>query len=159
MNLQQKNEPRNKFLRTLCCLNDILNPGLHRNLLIGKTTSILDKGCFNYEQLFHPIHCTARKICQWRSIHKLLLSNATGILSVFGQFHYLWGISFFANSTRLYWARLYQSWSLHILFFYHSILSNLAPRILLGFNSFHDLAIVAFQLYLMQIFREKFLEL
>ena len=148
MNLQQKIEPRNKFLRTLCCLNDILNPGVDRKMLIGKTTSFLDKGCFFYEQLFHPIHCTACEICQCRSIHKLLLSNATGILSVFGQFRYLWGTSCFANSTRLYWARLYQSWSLHMLFFYHFLLSILDPRILLGFNSFQYLAIVAFHLHL-----------
>ena len=58
---QQKHALRNGFLRTLLCLNVILNPGYNRKTLIRKRTSILDGACFNYRQLFHPKQCTACK--------------------------------------------------------------------------------------------------
>ena len=56
---QQKHALRNRFLRTLLCLNVSFNPGYNRKTLIGKSTSILDRVCFNYEQLLHPVQCTA----------------------------------------------------------------------------------------------------
>ena len=64
---QQKHALRNRFLRTLLCSNDIFNPGYNRKTLIRKRTSILDGACFNYEQLFHPIQCTACRKCQCSS--------------------------------------------------------------------------------------------
>ena len=56
---QPKHALRKKFLRTLLCPNDILNLGYSRKKLIRKRTYILDGVCFIYEQLFHPIQCTA----------------------------------------------------------------------------------------------------
>ena len=56
---QQKHALRNSFLRTLLCSNDIFSPGYNRKTLIRKKTCILDRVCFNYEQLFHPVQCTA----------------------------------------------------------------------------------------------------
>ena len=52
---QQKHAPRNKFLRTLLCSNDIFIPGYNRKMLMRKRTSIFARVCFNYEQLFHPV--------------------------------------------------------------------------------------------------------
>ena len=39
---QQEHALRNRFLRTLLCLNDIFNPGYSRKKLMRKRTSILD---------------------------------------------------------------------------------------------------------------------
>ena len=64
---QQKHALRKRFLRTLLCLNVIFNPGYNRKTLIRNGTSILDRVCFNYEQLFHPIQCTACRKCQCSS--------------------------------------------------------------------------------------------
>ena len=86
---QQKHALRNRFLRTLLCSNDIFDPGYSRKMLIRKRTSILARVCFNYEQLFHPVQCTACKICQCSSREKLVLPKGTGILSISDQFHYL----------------------------------------------------------------------
>ena len=61
---QQKHALRKRFLRTLLCSNVILNPGYNRKTLIRKRTSILVRVCLNYEQLFHPIQCTACRKCQ-----------------------------------------------------------------------------------------------
>ena len=61
---QLKHALRNRYFRTLLCPNDIFNPGYNRKTLIRKRTSILVRVCLNYEQLFHPIQCTACKICQ-----------------------------------------------------------------------------------------------
>ena len=77
---QQKHAHRSRFLRTLLCSNDILNPEYNRKMLMRKRTSILDGVCFNYEQLFHPVQCTARRICQNSSRDKLILPKVTGIL-------------------------------------------------------------------------------
>ena len=64
---QQKHALRNKFLRTLLCSNVIFNPGYNRKTLIRKRTSIFVRVCFNYEQLFHPIQCTACRKCHGSS--------------------------------------------------------------------------------------------
>ena len=64
---QQKHALRNRFLRALLCSNDILNPRYNRKTLIRKKASILDGVCFNQEQLFHPIQCTACRKCQCSS--------------------------------------------------------------------------------------------
>ena len=77
---EQKQAHRNKFLRTLLCSNDIFNPGYNRKMLIRKKTSILDRVCFNYEQLFHPLQGTACRICQCSSRDKIAVSKVTGIL-------------------------------------------------------------------------------
>ena len=54
-----------------------------------KITSILDGVCVNYEQLFHPVHCTACRIRQGSSKDKLVLPEVTGILSISDELHYL----------------------------------------------------------------------
>ena len=86
---QQKHALRNKFLRTLLCSNDIFNPGYNRKTLIRKRTSILDTVCFKYEQLFHPIQCTACRKCQCGARGKLVLPKVTGILTISDQLDYL----------------------------------------------------------------------
>ena len=78
----QKHAPRNKFLRTLLCSNDIFNSGYNREMLMRKRTSNLARVCFNYDQLFHPIQCTACKICHCSSRDKLVLPEVTGFLLV-----------------------------------------------------------------------------
>ena len=86
---QQKHALRNKFLRTLLCSQDALYPGYNRKMLLRKRTSIVDRVCFNYEQLFHPVQCIARIICQCSSGDKLVLPEVTGILSTSDQLLYL----------------------------------------------------------------------
>ena len=86
---QQKQALRNGFLRTLLCSNVIFNPGYNRKMLMRKRTSILDGVCVNYEQLLHPVQCTACRICQCSSRDKLVLPEVTGILSISDQLHYL----------------------------------------------------------------------
>ena len=56
---QQKHALKNRFLRTLLCSNDIVNPGYKRKTLIRKRTSIPDRVCFNYERSFYPVQSTA----------------------------------------------------------------------------------------------------
>ena len=85
---QQKHALRNRFSRTLLCSNDNFNPGYNRKMLIRKRTSILARVCFNYEQLFHPVQCTACRICQCSSRDKFALLEVTGILSISDQLHY-----------------------------------------------------------------------
>ena len=86
---QQKHVLRIKFLRTLICSNDILKTGYNRKILMRKrTSSILDRVCFNYEQLFHPVQRTACIIYQCSSIDKLILPRMTAILSISEQIHY-----------------------------------------------------------------------
>ena len=77
---QQKHALRNTFLQTLLCSNDILIPGYNRQMLMMKQTSILDAVCFNYEQLFLPVQCTACRICPCSSRDKLVLPKVTGLL-------------------------------------------------------------------------------
>ena len=86
---RQKYALRNRFLRTLLCSNDNFNPGYNRKMLIRKRTTILDRICFNYEQLFHPVQCTACRICQCSSRNRLVLPKVTGILTISGPVHYL----------------------------------------------------------------------
>ena len=133
---QQKHALRNRFLRTLLCSNDFLNPGYNWKMLMRKSTSILDRVCLNYEQLFHPVQCTACKICQCSSRDKFVLPQLTGILSISDQFHYLWGRKYFGNLTRQYSTCLCQSGSSHILSSYHYIMSISRKIILLWIQSF-----------------------
>ena len=86
---QQKYTLRKRFLRTLLCSNVIFNPGYNRKTLIRKRTSSLDRVCFNYEQLFHPVQCNACSKCQCSSKNKVVLPEVTGILSIADQLHYL----------------------------------------------------------------------
>ena len=64
---QQKRALRNRFFRTLLCSNHFFNPGYNWKTLIRKRTSTLDGVCFNYEQLIHPIQCTACRNCHCSS--------------------------------------------------------------------------------------------
>ena len=63
---QQKFALRNSFCEHYCVQMTFSIPST-----IGKRqlerTSILDGVCFNYEQLFHPIQCTACRKCQYSS--------------------------------------------------------------------------------------------
>ena len=86
---QQKHALRNRFFRTLLGSNDIFNPGYNQNMLMRKRTSILDGVCFKIEQLFHPVQCTACRICQCSSRDKLVLPEVTAIPSISDQSHYL----------------------------------------------------------------------
>ena len=153
---QQKHALRKSFLRTLLCSIDNFNPGYNRKMLRRKRTSILVRVCFIYEQLFHPVHCTACRICQCSSKDKLFLPDVTGILLISDQLHHLSGIMYFGNGTRQYSTCLYQSGSSHILFSYHYILSILGKIFLLLNQSFQYLAIVAFQLQAVKFFRRSF---
>ena len=89
LEFQQKHALRKRFLRTLLCSNDNFNPGYNRKMLIRKRTSIVERVCFNYEQLFHPVQCTACRICQCSSGDRLVLPEETGILSISDQLHCL----------------------------------------------------------------------
>ena len=124
-----------------------------------KKTSNLEGVCFNYEQLFHPVQCTACRRSQCSSKDKLVSSEVTGSLSISDQLHYLWGINCFGNGTRQNSICLYQSGSSQILFSYLYILSILGKIYLFWIQSFQCLAIVAFQLQSGWFFREKFWEL
>ena len=83
---QQKDALKNGFLRTPLFSNDTFDPGYNHRRPIRKGTSILDKGCFNFEQLFDPLQCTACKKCQDSSKDKLILSGVTGMLSTSNNF-------------------------------------------------------------------------
>ena len=100
---QEKHELRNKFLRKCLGSNHIYNPGYNRKMLNKQRTSILDKACFNYEHLFHPVQCTACKISQLTSNDEQVLPRATGILSTSERLHYLWGIICLCNGTQWFW--------------------------------------------------------
>ena len=125
------------FLWTILCSNDIFNPWYNRKVLMRKRTSILDGVCFNYEGLFHPVQCTACRICQCSSRDKLVLPEVTGILSISDQLHCLWGINCFGNGTRQYSTCLYLSGCSHILLSYHYFLSILGRYIFFGISVFN----------------------
>ena len=143
---QQKHALRNRFLQTLSFLNDIFNPGYNRKMLMMKRTSILWEVCVNYEQLFHPVQCSACRICQCSSRDKFVLPEVTGILSLSDQLHYLWGINCFGNGTRQYSTCRYPSGSSNILFSYLYKMSILGKIFPLCNQSFQCLAIAAFRL-------------
>ena len=86
---QQKHALRNRFLRTLLCSNENLNPGYKRKMIIRKRTSILDRVCLNYGQLFHPVQCKVCRICQCSSRDRLVLPEVTGIPTISDHVHYL----------------------------------------------------------------------
>ena len=149
---QQKHALWYSFLRIPLCSIDIFNPGYKWKMLIRKTTSILDGLSFNYEQLFHPVQCTAydmsmtMRIWHYSSRDKLVLPKVTGNLSISDQLLYLWGINCFGSGTRRNSTCMYQSGNSHILFSYHYILSISGRIILLWNQIFQCLAIAAFQL-------------
>ena len=153
---QQNHALKIKFLWTLINSDDNFYPGHNRKLLIKKRTSFLDRNCFNYEQFFHTLQCTACNICQCSSIDKLGLPRATGFLSISGQFHYLWGTKSFGNSEKQYWDCLCRSWNLHILFFYQFLLCKFGKKNCFRNHCFQCLVIVAFQLQLVLVFWEYF---
>ena len=64
---QQQHALRNSFLRKVLCSKDIHNPRYNRKMLIRKITSVRDRIGISYEQLFHPVQCTAYRICQCSS--------------------------------------------------------------------------------------------
>ena len=149
LEFQQKHALRNRFSQTLLCSNDNFNPGYNRKMFIRKRTSNLEGVCSNYEQLFHPVQCTACRISQCSSGDKLVLPRLTRILSFSDRIHYLWSINCFGNGIGQYSTCLYQSGGLHKLFFYHYILSNLGDKFLLRNQYFECLAIAALQLHSM----------
>ena len=122
-------------------------------------TSNLDGVCFKYELLFAQVQCTACKLCQSSSLDKLVLPRMTAILSISDYLLYHWGINCCGNYTRQYSFCLYQSCKLNILFSYQYILSILGKIILLWNRFFQCPATVAFELELVLVFWEKFLEL
>ena len=153
---QRKQAPRNKFLRTPLCSNDKFNPGYKRKMLMRKRTSILDGVCVNYELLFHPVQCTACKICQCSSRDKLVLPEVTGILSFSHQLHYLGGIISFGNVTRQYSICLYQSGCLHTLFSFQYILAILGEKFLFGISLFKVWQLLLFNYNQFSFFRRSF---
>ena len=144
---QQKHAVRNRFFANTIGFKWHFQSRVQseNKMLRRKATSILDGVCVNYEQLFHPIQCTACRKCQGSSWAKFVLPEVTVFLSFSDQLHYLWVINCFGNDTRQYWTCLFQSGSLHILFSYHYILSILGEIFLLWNQSFQCLAIAAFQ--------------
>ena len=56
-------------------------------MIIKKRTTILDGVCLNYEQLFHPVQCTAFRKCPCSSRDRLVLSEVTDFLTISDQFH------------------------------------------------------------------------
>ena len=86
---QQKHAFRNGSLLTLLCSKDNFNPVYNRKKLNRKRTSLLDRVCFNYEQLFHPVQCTACTKRQCSSRDRRALPEVTGILTISDQVHYL----------------------------------------------------------------------
>ena len=86
---QQKPALRYRFLRTLLCSNDNFNSGYNRKMLIRNRTCILDRVCFNYEQLIIPLQCTACRKRQCSSRNRLILPKVTGNLTISDQVHYL----------------------------------------------------------------------
>ena len=54
-----------------------------------KRTFILDGVRVKYEQLFHPVQCTAGRICQGSSRDGLALPEVTDILSISDQLLYI----------------------------------------------------------------------
>ena len=79
----------NFFCEHYCVRMTFLFPATIGNLLMRKRTSIFDRVCFNYEQLIHPVQCTACKICQGSSRDNLASPEVTGILSFSDQLHHL----------------------------------------------------------------------
>ena len=146
---------------TIIIPGTIGKPSLERTIL-------LDGVCLNYEQLFHTVQCIACRICQCSSIDELVLPRVTGILSISDQRHYLSGTKTFGNRTLQHSICLYQSGSLHILFSYQFTHTVFLPsskfylrQDISSFESVYSMsmAIDAFQLQLVQVFREKFSEL
>ena len=58
-------------------------------MLMRKRTSNLDGVCVIYEQLLHPVQCTACRIRHCSSTDKIVLPEVTGNLRNSDQFQYL----------------------------------------------------------------------
>ena len=128
------------------CSNNTFIPEHNGNWLIGNRASIVDQVCCVYEQLLHPVQCTAWKTRQCNSIDIFSLPRMSGILSNLGQLHYFWGENCFRYATRKYSNCLYQSWRLHTLLSYHYKKSILDKRDLFWNQAFHCRVVVAFKL-------------
>ena len=150
---QQKHALRNRVLQAVFCSNDNFNPGYNREMVNRKSTSILDKSCFIMNSCFiqyiSPLVKNvnvARKIntfCQeWLVFCKLWIHlNVFEVEIVSVTVHD--NIEIFEVYT----------------YFYQYILSILGKNFPIWNPSFHCPAIVAFQLQLVLVFLEKFLEL
>ena len=112
-----------------------------------------------YEQLFHPVHFTACRICQSSSEDKIVLPSVTGLLSIPRQLLIFEVQKVSVNCTRQNSTCLYLSGSLHIHFSYQNILFFLGEIFLLCDQSFQCLAIVAFQIQLVYFVSGDVLEL
>ena len=141
---QQKHALSNRFLRTLLCSNDIFNPGYIRKRLIRKRTSNHDRVCFNYEQLFHLIQCSACRKCQCSSRRERAWQEVFCIQSILTPFQYFWDTCCFDNGKRQCSPCLYQFESWCILFSYHGKLSFLNKKFHLLNQFFQNLAVVGF---------------
>ena len=120
---QQKHALRNRFLRTLLCSKDIFNPGYNGETLIRKITSSLDVVCFNYEQLFHAIQCTACRKCQYSSRGKRAQQESSCTQSIKNPFQYPWDTCCFDCGIGQCSPCLRQFECCFILFLYHCKLS------------------------------------
>ena len=131
-------------------------------MLERNRTSNFDEVSNNYEELFHRVQCTDWKLFQCSSLNIPVLHRTSGILSISDQFPYLWGVNGCGNGTRKISTCLYQSWrswSLHIFFCYHYILSVLGKKLKVQLNRFFQcLLIIAFQLQIVRVPLEKFVE-
>ena len=80
---QQKHALRDNLCVDFCLgSNDNFHPEYKRKMVIRRRISILDIVCFNSGLFFHPVQCTACKICQDGSIDKLVLPRAFVTLSL-----------------------------------------------------------------------------
>ena len=78
---EQSHAQRNRLLRSILWLDDILWPEWYQKTFIKNRTSLLEKNCFTYHQLFHPVQCNAWKILQCKSRDTILYKRACSILS------------------------------------------------------------------------------
>ena len=155
LEFQEKHELNKEFLRAILSSKDTFNPRLNRKRRNSNRTSDSVWVCFTYEQLFHPVQCTAGKICQCNSIDKLALPKATGIFSTAFKFHYLWGTNCFGNGAQKFWTCLCQSRCLQI-FFCHCILSFSGKRIFFGISFFNAWQLLSFNYSYCKFFGRSF---
>ena len=85
---QQKHGLKNRFWRALLCSKTISIPDTIGKCSLERVHPFLTKVVL-IMKLFHPVQGTACKSCQSTSIDKVVLSRATGILTISDQLHYL----------------------------------------------------------------------